>query len=173
MVGAYMIVLIGREDLDVPDTDARVAVAYTDMTIFGPLSRLLAAKVNAEPLQRDGVFAWRFPDPHPDVVAQLKEHNFIHGSSLYRRSAYERVGGYVKEVERPEDHSLFHRMLLAGYSAAHVPELLVEYRQHSRDQANTALNLQLELSFHRRELLRAREEILRLERELERAKTKR
>lgn len=58
---------------------------------------------------------------------------------MYRRAAFEKAGGYVKRETQPEDYNLFTRMLEAGYRAKRCPEPLLEYRQHSADQANTAL----------------------------------
>jgi glycosyltransferase involved in cell wall biosynthesis len=132
------------------DANPKAAVAYTDMTIFGALARVLAVKVSADSTQRSDVFHWRFPDPTPEVLAQFEKHNFIHGSSMYRRQAYDAVGGYASHAERPEDHNLFKRMLDLGWQPVHVKAPVIEYRQHSRDQANTAHNLERELSFWRR-----------------------
>ena len=78
----------------------------TDMTIFGALSRVLAAKVDAEACQRPDVFHWRFPDPTPEVLAQFEKHNFIHGSSMYRRSVYDSVGGYTRDASDPRIRTL-------------------------------------------------------------------
>ncbi|MEA2195448.1 MAG: hypothetical protein QOG42_1882 [Solirubrobacteraceae bacterium] len=126
------------------DANPAAAVAYTDMTIFGPRSHILAQSVDAQPTAAADVYLWRFPDPTPDVVAALPERNFIHGSSMYRRCDYDAVRGYA-HADGPEDHDLFRRMLANGRSAVRVAEPVLEYRQHSDDQANTRLAVQLEL----------------------------
>jgi glycosyltransferase involved in cell wall biosynthesis/peptidoglycan/xylan/chitin deacetylase (PgdA/CDA1 family) len=161
------------------DANPNAAVAYTDMTIFGALSRVLAVKVGAGATQRADVFHWRFPDPTPEVLGKFEKHNFIHGSSMYRRKAYDAVGGYTSHAERPEDHNLFKRMLDLGWQPVHVKAPVIEYRQHSRDQANTAHNLERELSFWRRSGEQAQTEAKRLtklvnarETELEAARTR-
>lgn len=151
------------------DRDPGAAVAYTDLTIFGPLASVLAAKVPAEKTAVEGVYRWPFPDPTPERLANLEKQNFIHGSSMYRRSAYEAVGGY-QGAERAEDHHLFLRMIRAGHRAVHVPLPLVEYRQHSREQANTALNVQHQARFFRKAYEEQRKANLELQRELDRTR---
>lgn len=125
------------------DAHPDAAVAYTDASIFGPRSHELAQKVGAEPTAADDVYLWRFPDPTPERVAKIAESNFIHGSSMYRRTDYEAVGGY-RAGSGPEDHDLFTRMLLSGRGAVRVAHPILEYRQHSEDQVNTRLGAQME-----------------------------
>ncbi len=125
------------------DANPDAAVAYTDMAIFGPLARQLAEKVHAEPTDLSDLFLWRFPDFEHIPSDFIQRSNFIHGSSLYRRAWYDKVGGYARS-ERPEDHDLFARMLLAGGGATRVPFPVIEYRQHAKEQANTVLSLQLQ-----------------------------
>lgn len=151
------------------DRNPGAGVAYTDLVIFGPLASVLAAKVPAQKTAVEGVYRWPFPDPTPERLANLEQQNFIHGSSMYRRSAYDAVGGYQKG-ERAEDHQLFLRMIRAGHGAVHVPLPLVEYRQHSREQANTALNVQHQARFFRRAYEEQRKANLELKRELDRTK---
>lgn len=139
------------------DRNRDAAVAYTDMAVFGPLSSQLAAKVGAERLTEsrvDGsdIYLWRFADPTPDTLAKFQHDNFVHGSSMYRRSAFDEVGGYQRN-DGPEDHNLFYRMHLSGWKLVRVAEPLIEYRQHSNAQANTVLNLQNEVGHYRREAL--------------------
>ena len=136
------------------DRNEQVAVAYSDMLLFGPRSSLQAARVGAEMIgesatERWPIYLWRFPDPSPRRLEQLPVDNFIHGSSMYRRAAFEEVGGY-KPSERAEDHDLFRRMVRAGWEAERVPCPLIEYRQHSLAQTNTVLSLQMELEHFRR-----------------------
>lgn len=124
------------------------AVAYSDMLLFGGLAGKLAASTGATHIGRStgenwDVFRWRLPPPTPDVLATFAERNFVGGSSMFRRDAYEAVGGYRK-VTGPEDHDLFYRIWKAGGGLAHIPACLLEYRQHSPAQANTVLGLALE-----------------------------
>ncbi|QGW64056.1 glycosyltransferase [Lysobacter soli] len=159
------------------DGAPEAGVAYSDMLIFGPRAKLLADSVQAQEvgdsrLERWPVYLWAFPEPTEDVLAGHETKNFIHGSSMYRRAAFNAVGGYRK-AEVAEDHHLFLRMLKSGWSSRHVPHALIEYRQHSPSQANTALNMQLELEAQREERKRADELVewaRSLERELERSR---
>lgn len=134
------------------DMHEDAAIAYTDAVIFGPLAGILARQVGAKEEQGiKDIFLWEFPDFNEETKNLLKQRNFIHGSSMYRRSAYNEVGGYVKS-NGPEDHNLFSRMINKGWKAVRVPEFLLEYRQHSTEQANTQLNYSLELAYYRRML---------------------
>jgi GT2 family glycosyltransferase len=129
------------------DLDPSAAIAYTDMIIFGPLARDLAEKVGARLTgttapQNPPVYLWQFTEPTAEALADLPQANFIHGSSMYRRAAFDEVGGYQKSGG-PEDHHLFTRMVQAGWRVCRVPHPLIEYRQHSLSQANTVLNQRL------------------------------
>lgn len=147
------------------DANPDAALVYTDMVIFGPRAGLLASKVGAEPTLADDVYHWRFPDPTPERLASLTQENFVHGSSMYRRFDYDRAGGY-RESERPEDHDLFARMLSSGRRAIRVAEPLLEYRQHSGEQANTLLGVQLEVAYWTSEANRVKEALAFTESEL-------
>lgn len=125
------------------DADPDAAVAYTDVALFGPRSHILAGRVGAAPTLAEDVYLWRFPDPTPEALSRLETENFLHGSSMYRRTDYEAVGGY-RQAGGPEDHDLFRRMLATGRRSVHVREPVLEYRQHSGEQANTLLVAQLE-----------------------------
>ncbi|XAH22977.1 glycosyltransferase [Xylophilus sp. GW821-FHT01B05] len=131
------------------DRNDDAAIAYTDMSIFGHRAAELASRVGAErigqsKLERWPVFLWRFPEPTPEALAELSTRNFMHGSSMYRRQAFDQVGGYQGSTG-PEDHHLFVRMLGAGWKAVRVAAPLIEYRQHSAGQANTLLGMQMEM----------------------------
>jgi glycosyltransferase involved in cell wall biosynthesis len=131
------------------DRNPKAAVAYTDMLLFGPLADQLAKTTRSTLLahsigERWPIHVRQFPDPSSDPARQMTKGNFIHGSSMYRRAAYEAVGGYAR-ADRPEDQDLFMRMLEAGWGCVHIAEPLLEYRQHSRAQANTVLGLEMQV----------------------------
>lgn len=129
------------------DTHPEAAIAYTDVALFGPRAEVLAQKVGATRVEGTAdIFLWSFPDFTEQTRRSLAQNNFIHGSSMYRRKAFEQVGGY-KKSDGPEDHHLFVRMVNDGWSAVHCKEFLLEYRQHSGDQANTRLNVGLEMAY--------------------------
>jgi GT2 family glycosyltransferase len=144
------------------DQYPHVGVVYTDMLLFGPRAELLGREVGAVPLAAaPELFAWRCPDFDQAAKTRLASSNFIHGSSMYRREAFLQVGGYLK-TDKPEDHHLFLRMVNAGWEAFRCPELLLEYRQHSNEQANVQLNLGLELAYLRSQVRGLTEENVQL-----------
>lgn len=143
------------------DGSPDAGVAYCDMLIFGARAKMLADGVGAGPfgestIERWPIYLWSFPEPTAERLANIADSNFIHGSSMYRRAAFDKAGGY-RESGIAEDHDLFTRMLADGWGAVRVPHALIEYRQHSPTQANTALNLQLELEAQRAERKRSEE----------------
>lgn len=134
------------------DTHKDAAIAYTSVVLFGPRAEVEALRVNAIPvLPNKDVFLWEFPEFNDESKSMLHVSNFIHGSSMYRRSAYDEVGGYI-ETNGPEDHNLFLRMVKKGWTAVLVPEFLLEYRQHSNDQRNIQINYAMELAYACRQI---------------------
>lgn len=121
-------------------SDETVGLAYTDFALFGgraknDYDRMLPA-FRGDKLP-NGVYLSNFPEY--DLASQqlLREgHNFIHGSSMYRRSVFDEVGGYIDRKDGPEDMSLFQAMLGTGTKAQKVHGTVLEYRQHSAEQAN-------------------------------------
>jgi glycosyltransferase involved in cell wall biosynthesis len=117
--------------------DKTVGIAYTDFHFFGSRARVAYDQSNAKykaGIIEDKYFHIKFPHfTNPD---SLKSENYIHGSSMYRRTAFEKAGGYVDNKYHPEDHNLFYRITSAGFSAKKAVNTTLEYRQHSTDQAN-------------------------------------
>lgn len=135
------------------DRGEEVAVAYTDALLFGPLARRQAEQVAGPLVGRSRsenweIFEWKFPDANEETLARFERTNFAHGSSMYRRTWYERAGGYVdvrvSGVQGAEDYSLFRRIAKVGGKFAHVAEPVLEYRQHTTAQANTVLGFAIE-----------------------------
>ncbi|EPY09451.1 glycosyltransferase family 2 protein [Paenibacillus alvei] len=113
-----------------------VAIAYTDFILFGERAKVVYESFLAErrgPIIDGKYYTIVFPDFDFEL---LKEGNYIHGSSMYKRQAFEQVGGYRSKDDLPEDYNLFYRIVSAGWYARRVPEPLLEYRQHSTEQAN-------------------------------------
>lgn len=126
----------------------KVGVAYTDITIFGPSAHKLARETKAIHIHSSVVegysyFRWSFPGAEVVTLDLMRKRNYVHGSSMFRRSAFEQVGGY-QPTAGPEDHNFFLRVMEKGWLFSHVPLPVLEYRQHSHAQANTVLNLQRE-----------------------------
>lgn len=155
------------------DRSPNAAVAYTDVMLFGPRAEWHALRCRAnpafdvkehfhDPATGERLFLWRFPEPTAEVKAGINTANFIHGSSMYRRAAYDAVGGY-RDAGQAEDKDLFSRMLRAGWDAVHVPHALLEYRQHSSDQSNVALGLEQALAAQTQTNISLRRRIAELE----------
>lgn len=147
------------------DLDENLGVAYSDFALFGPLATTMFQMVQPDrrgPVIDDTYYTVRFPNFSKRIVDQLSESNFIHGSSLFRMSAWNQVGGYQDTSSRAEDHHLFYRMIKSGWKAKRVSEPILEYRQHSRDQVNTKLNSYAELTFYKQRTKTLQEELLRI-----------
>lgn len=140
------------------------AIAYTDYVLFGRRAPLYYAALPEQ--WRGAVVDGRcyridFPSfPSAEAaLAEIAQRNFIHGSALYTREAWERAGGYIEGTVRAEDHQFFERMMRAGLEARKAEGTFLEYRQHSKEQANIRQSAYALLSFY---MSRTRE----LEREL-------
>jgi glycosyltransferase involved in cell wall biosynthesis len=147
------------------DADEKVAVAYTDFALFGPLASstfTLMPHDRRGPIIEETYYLVHFPEFTQKAVDNLDEINFMHGSSLYRRDVALSVGGYKKKGKQAEDHNLFLRIVRAGWQAKRVAEPVLEYRQHSRDQANTKLNSYYELMFYKDRYLSLQAELNRI-----------
>ena len=114
--------------------DPAVAVAYTDYALFGrEAAHVYAMFPEAWRGKRENGF---YPIHFPEFDSkELEKGNYIHGSSMYRRTAYEEAGGYVSD-SNPDDYSLFLRMVRSGWKAKKAGGAVLEYRQHSINQAN-------------------------------------
>ena len=126
--------------------DDNIALAYTDLVLFGPSADDLAKKVNAEYIGRSyfegwNNFLWNFPEFTKNLLNKMKYENFAHGSSMYRKKLWHDVGGY-QESNNAEDHNLFYRMLKKMPLAKKATGASLYYRQHSASQANTFLSFQ-------------------------------
>ncbi|MCX7603203.1 MAG: glycosyltransferase [Bryobacteraceae bacterium] len=84
-------------------------------------------------LHGDGQGQWRVRDPEwPEIL----RHNLVSTVALFRREAWEAVGGYrdwgTGENYLPEDWDLWVRMLAEGFRGAALPEPLMHYRIRER-----------------------------------------
>lgn len=125
------------------------AVVYTDFALFG--ERAAQEYALHAPGRRGRQVGGRFYEVvFPDFTEEeLAMGDFIHGSSLYRRRAFDQVGGYQLGGTRPEDANLFRRMVGAGWAAAKAHGTWLEYRQHDEDQANIVARTRSQLEFYR------------------------
>ena len=135
--------------------DESVKIAYTDYAFFGPRAKLTYMKFKEEWKGRiidETYYQINFPsyDNHETQKSKLALHNFIHGSSMYKRAAFNEVGGYLKS-NKEEDYNLFSRIIEAGGMAKKASRTNLEYRQHSLAQANNIVFLQNSLKFYKQQ----------------------
>lgn len=130
--------------------ESGASISYTDFRLFGPNARDEYFK---HPADRRGRM---IEDTYYEVVFpnfsgnKRLEGNFMHGSAMYSRKAFDAVGGYLpRGAGRPEDANIFRRMLNAGFTAKKAENTWLEYRQHSDQQANIVSRTQGELEFYR------------------------
>lgn len=55
---------------------------------------------------------------------------FAHGSAMYRKEAFEAIGGYCEDFAAGEDQDFFFKMTIVGRVVT-LPEVLYHYRYHS------------------------------------------
>jgi glycosyltransferase involved in cell wall biosynthesis len=68
------------------------------------------------------------PITHDAIVNRMKVTSaFNHPTVIYKRDAFEKIGGYSIDIF-PEDVDFFVRMNLAGYSFGNVPEIVLYFR---------------------------------------------
>lgn len=133
------------------DQDPQIAIAYTDLALFGQRAKLVYSNfpLHYRGKVKDGFYIIHFPQFQIDLMNDDKYPNFIHGSSLFRREAFNNVGGYLLNQNEAEDANLFRRIINAGYKAIKVSNTMLEYRQHSHHQANIQLVSNTKIIFYR------------------------
>ncbi|EEG28572.1 glycosyltransferase, group 2 family protein, partial [[Clostridium] methylpentosum DSM 5476] len=134
------------------DEDPSVGIAYTDYYLFGEQAKQVydSHKENRRGKIENGFYYINFPEF--DLDEMKIGHNFIHGSSMYRRAAYEQVGGYKNQKAAPEDYNLFLRIVTSGWTARKVHGTYLEYRQHSSEQANRKVVEKAQLEYYKERL---------------------
>jgi glycosyltransferase involved in cell wall biosynthesis len=149
------------------DSSDKIGISYTDFALFGPRAKvvhnLFSENLRGE-IKKEH-FIINFPKWDKHSKESLEKGNFIHGSSMYKRQAYDDVGGYQEKTSVAEDHDLFLRMVRNGWEARKAPSTFLEYRQHSREQTNIRRTTYSELVFYKekyRELLDEKQRLSRL-----------
>lgn len=133
------------------DQESKVAIAYTDFALFGKRAAVVYQDLPKKwrgKIVQNYYYLINFPDFTTSTKKLLQTRNFIHGSSMYKRTAYESAGGYKTITDRPEDHNLFLGIVSKGSGAKRVPEAVLEYRQHGKEQANIEYATQATLQFY-------------------------
>jgi glycosyltransferase involved in cell wall biosynthesis len=150
------------------DSDPEIGIAYTNIVVFGDRAGIMSAgsQIATEHEVIPGIYVRHYPE-NPDY--DITERNYIHGSSMYKRIAYEEVGGYRKS-ETTEDHDLFTRILEHGWKAKLVTEPVLEYRQHSVSQANRVHGLSVKNALLTKRVNQLNTELKSAKRQIERLK---
>lgn len=137
--------------------DKKTGIAYSDYAFFGPRAKLTyegLSETSQGGIVSSSHFKVFFPETksRDELLDVLRESNIIHGSSMFRREAYESVQGYI-QTKMPEDYNLFKRIVEKGWNAKKASNTNFEYRQHSNAQANNVLTLQNKMIFYRNSYL--------------------
>lgn len=135
------------------DSQSNVAVAYTDYALFGSRAKLVYDSFS--PLRKgrirlDKFYQIIFPEftEREKLIKEINSGNFIHGSSMFKRKAFNDVGGYIKSGTA-EDYNLFIRIIEKGWDVQKVLETNLEYRQHSISQANNTIGILRKMIFYK------------------------
>lgn len=104
------------------------------MLVGDPSIAVASCKVSVFPeaTVRDGMrryVAWSNSVCSPERIREslFVESPLIHPSVMMRRSTLDQVGGYAAS-DGPEDYDLWLRVILSGYRAAKVPDVLLHWR---------------------------------------------
>lgn len=137
------------------DHNKDLGIAYTDFALFGSRAKEEYSRFEIEWQGeiKDSFYMINFPSFNNETKIVLENKNFIHGSSMYRREAFNAVGGYKENGGKPEDHNLFLRIIKQGWSARKAEKTILEYRQHSEDQANIKVQMKAELNYYKKTIL--------------------
>lgn len=150
-----------EETSKILDQDSKIAVAYTDFILFGSLASAMFSRMPSEirgtPIQKS-LYPVHFPQYSKKIANDIQRQNFIHGSSMYRYTVFEKVGGYFLG-NQAEDHNLFSRIISSGWKAKKASNTYLEYRQHSRTQTNTQRISHDELLFYKKQFSETRSEL--------------
>jgi len=137
------------------DANPEVGIAHTYYALFGSRASIVGLESGAKPHPMfPDIFLKEFPDYIPNH--DIRDGNYVHGSSMYRRIAYEQAGGYIED-ELQEDAFLFARILDLNWQTKLVDEYILEYRQHSEKQLDIGKSLELENAHLKAELRNLKE----------------
>lgn len=90
-------------------------------------------------LPGEDYYGWRFGSVREMLQAIFSASHFIQGNVCYRRSLFDRVGGYDPDLSMAEDLDLYVRFLLDGQMPRYVPMVSHLHRMH-RSNLSRAVN---------------------------------
>ncbi|HEX6229835.1 MAG TPA: glycosyltransferase [Solirubrobacterales bacterium] len=135
---APLIARLDADDLAMPDRLKR----QHDFFAANPAVGLLGGAVAF--IDEEGrVFAQvRYPLADAEIRRRLESGNpFVQSAVMFRRSAFERVGGYRPGFDLAEDVDLWLR-IAEHFELANLPHEVVAYRVHAGQSSERALELQ-------------------------------
>ena len=136
---APLVARMDADDISHPERLAREIEVLLRRSTVGLVASFCDI-IDSEGKARREAEVWRLAKPSPFVP-------FAHGSIMYRRQLFDRIGGYRKETEFWEDYDLVTRMA-ATTKIAIIPRLLFSVRQSGastrivsdQDRVERALN---------------------------------
>lgn len=131
-----------------------VSIVYTDFVLFGSRAKIAYDGFLSDfkkGVIDDCMYEISFPefDSWKEQVDFISKKNFIHGSSMFKRTVFDEVGGYLK-TDNPEDFNLFQRIINKGYKAKKAISTKLEYRQHSVEQLNNTVSLNRKMLLYKK-----------------------
>lgn len=140
--GEYIVCLDG-DDTMAPDYLSKMTAAMGDPQVGLVYSNFHTT--DGEKVGRTACADWDF--------AKLREHNLFGNCTMFRREAWERVGGYKNINPSWEDYEFWLAIGEAGYSGVRVPEPLWTYRvrgdgRNAESQTHTARLRALVNAYH-------------------------
>ncbi|HEX7294154.1 MAG TPA: glycosyltransferase family 2 protein [Pyrinomonadaceae bacterium] len=121
---AQIVARMDADDISHPDRLRRqldILERHPDVVALGTLcDGIDASGKRTRPADR-----WR-------IVRRSRYIPFPHGSAMFRRKAFDAVGGYRKDFEPGEDQDLFFRMTSVGRVVT-LPDVLYHFRYHTNN----------------------------------------
>ena len=77
----------------------------------------------------------RYYDKDVTLESMLKGNGINGGGCLYRTEILREVGGFDESLWCGEEYDLHLRLLKAGYTHKHIPEVVYRYRRHSLNKS--------------------------------------
>lgn len=121
MATADLIAVMDADDVALPD---RLEKQITFMQTHEDVAVLGGAMEGHENRQH-------FSVPFERLPAKLLFNSVIyHPTCMFRKTAFQQVGGYDEDYPLAEDYSLWVRLVQKGHALANIPDVLVRYRIH-------------------------------------------
>ena len=71
----------------------------------------------------------------PSLSRMILNNQIYGGTTLYRKSILDAVGGYNEELHTGEEYELHLRLLHLGYSCTYIPLVVHHYRLHEKNKS--------------------------------------